>query len=76
MDPNSYVEAIFGDDNTLLKPQSRSPIFYNDLNGLDNISISDDMGIENLHVSSNPINLDDIDEEEELKGVGTRGTGK
>lgn len=33
-------------------------------------------GFENLYVSSNPIDLDDIDEEEQLKEVDTKGKWK
>lgn len=47
---------MFGGGNTPLTPQSTSPM-------VDNIPIFDDLGVEDLHRSSNPIDLIDINEE-------------
>lgn len=67
---NNYllnIEAMFNggvNSNTPLTPQSASPMFDNDFSDLNDISISDDLGMK-ICMGVNPNELDDIDEEEE-----------
>lgn len=42
MNPNNYVETMFGHGNSPLTPQSTSPMLDNNFTSLNNIPISDD----------------------------------
>lgn len=69
MNRNNYVlniEAMFNgvNSNAPLTPENTSSMYNNDFSDLNDISISDDLGME-ICMGVNPNELDDIDEEEE-----------